>query len=198
VVVLVLIVGVLWVAAERDTPDVLVFGDSLSFQATPDILSVLSADNLEGRVVARPGARIGDAVPWIRKEAGILSRPRVVVLALGTNDALLPADQFLVQWPAIAEKIDEVLELADRGRCVVWVAPAPALASGGDQARQLTDLVRQKAPAVHILDWPAIAQQHSDVYVGDGVHHTAAGRLRFAAAIAQEGVARLCGVGSGD
>jgi hypothetical protein len=123
-------------------------------------------------------------------------RPQVVVLALGTNDALLEADKFLLEWPAIAEEIDEVLELADRGRCVVWVAPA--LPVGSEQAKQVTDRVRQVAPTVHVLDWPAIAQQYGDVYVGDGVHHTEAGRLRFAAAIVQEGVQRLCGVEPGE
>jgi lysophospholipase L1-like esterase len=188
--VLVIIV-VLWMLAQRDVPDVFVFGDSLSFQSTGNIQDLLSANHLEGKVVSKPGARIGDGLPWVRDEVGS-KHPKAVVIALGTNDALLDSERFRQEWPAITMQIDGILELAKDARCIVWVAPV--LAKGSDQANQLTDWVRQKGPAVHILDWPAIAQQHGDVFSGDGVHYTAAGQLRFADAIVRDGVQRLCGL----
>lgn len=186
-----LIAVVLWMLAQQDTPDVFVFGDSLSFQSTGNIQDALSANHLEGKVVSRPGARIGDGLPWVREEVGD-KHPKAVVIALGTNDALLDAARFQQEWPAIAMQIDGILQLADGARCVVWVAPV--LAKGSAQAQQVTDFVRQKGSAVHVLDWPAIAMQNSDVFTGDGVHYTAAGQLRFADAIVREGVQKLCGV----
>jgi lysophospholipase L1-like esterase len=189
-VAVLLIVVVLWMLAQKDVPDVFVFGDSLSFQSTGNIQDLLSANHLEGKVVSKPGARIGDALPWVREEvAG--KRPKAVVIALGTNDALLDAERFRQEWPAITMQIDGILQLAEDARCVVWVAPV--LARGSDQTNQVTEWVRQKGEAVHILDWPAIAQQHADVFSGDGVHYTEAGQLRFADAIVREGVQRLCG-----
>jgi hypothetical protein len=186
-----LIAGVLWMLAQQDTPDVFVFGDSLTFQSTGNIQDVLSDSHLEGKVVAKPGARVGDGLPWVREEVGD-KHPKAIVIALGTNDALLDAERFRQEWPAISLQIDGLLQLADGARCVVWVAPV--LAKGSAQAQQVTDWVRQKGPAVHVLDWPAIAMQHSDVFTGDGVHYTAAGQLRYADAIVREGVQNLCGV----
>jgi hypothetical protein len=189
--VVLLIVVALWVFAQRDAPDVFVFGDSLSFQSTGNIQDLLKSRDLKGKVVSKPGARIGDGLPWVEDEVGG-KHPKAVVIALGTNDALLDSERFRQEWPAITMQIDGILELSKDARCVVWVAPV--LAEGSDQAQQLIDWVRQKGPSVHVLDWPAIAQQHGDVFTGDGVHYTAAGQLRFADAIVREGVQNMCGV----
>jgi lysophospholipase L1-like esterase len=186
-----LIVVVLWIFAQRDSTDIFVFGDSLAFQSTGNIQDLLKSSDLKGKVVSKPGARIGDGLPWVKDEVGD-KHPKAVVIALGTNDALLDTERFRQEWPAISMQIDGILELSKGAGCVVWVAPV--LADGSDQAQQITDWVRRKGPAVHVLDWPAIVQQHGDVFTGDGVHYTAAGQLRFADAIVREGVQRVCGI----
>lgn len=189
---IVLILVVVWVALRGDDPDVIVFGDSLSFQATPEIeQQFVDAGKVDGTVVAKPGARIGDGVEWVADRVGGLREPKVIVIALGTNDAVLDPPEFEQQWPEITGAVDDLLGEASDAPCVVWVAPD--LAGGSDQARRIVDHVRTTSPDVRILDWPAIVGATPGVYVDDGVHHTDGGQQRFAEAIVRTGVLELCG-----
>jgi len=91
-----------------------------------------------------------------------------------------------------------MLSLAQKGKCVVWVAPAITgeHAAGSEHSAKIIEHVRAAAPKVHILDWPADIAGHDDVFVGDGVHQTASGQLRFADAIVRQGVKGMCGFGA--
>jgi lysophospholipase L1-like esterase len=168
------------------TPDltrVLVLGDSNTVLAQQDVEGALRAAGLEPTVSALAGYGLKDLDFWLAELPALLADdPDLVVVALGTNDALDAADA-----AAFRERLDRMMAALGE-RPVVWVAhhegrPEPE----GANARTVNAAVREapvRWPALTVLDLaPLLAADPSPIDVDD-VHFSEAGRPWFAQQLA--------------
>ncbi len=104
----------------------------------------------------------------------------VVVVSLGTSDAGTD--------PAVLRAdVDEVLVLAGRRRCVVWLT----ISHGGPE--ELNDVLEDAArrhPNLELADWAALVEEEPELLAFDGLHGTPDGYERRAELVA--GIARGC------
>ena len=160
---------------------VFVVGDSLTAEAQQEIEDAI-ADSAE--VDGAPGATIAARLDRIREVAR--EEPRVVVVALGTNDGFFGS-------PAPGDDAEATLEALDGVDCVRWIGVA-----GVKGKPALVNVPIAEAVARHrnaeFVDWASVAEQRPEWHQDDGVHHTAAGKAAFAQAIAD--AVRSCGRGA--
>lgn len=168
-----------------DPPLAVVLGDSNTFGSAPEITDALAQAGFTPDVRGISGSGLKDnATDWLPAAAAITpAQPTVVVIALGTNDAVFGAD---VQ--AFAARVEELL--AALGPVpIVWVTHTEGGGGGRDPANEkaVNDVIRG-LPATHpnvtVLDLaPEIAAQ-PDVLGPDEIHYMGDGREWFADKIA--------------
>lgn len=162
----------------RPGAPVRVYGDSITHQ----VGGRLTRLHPQVSVDAYPGRRTLDAAEAVVRDLGRYGVPRVVVMAVGTNDA---------RWPdlfgAVARQVRADVPAGTR---LLWVTayaePWPGWDRVGAEVRAL--------PGVEVVDWAAVSLAARDRgLLVDGVHLSCRGAeawLRLvAAALAREGVA---------
>ena len=158
------------------TGSVTTVGDSLNVGMEPYLDNELRDWDIEHR--NENGRRTDEGVAELRA----LGRgaAQVVVVSLGTNDGGLDAVAF-------RSHVDEVMELAGRGRCVVWTTVA---LDGPDELNAVLEDAARRHPNLELADWAALVEDEPDLLAFDGVHGTSAGYARRAELVA--GIVRRC------
>lgn len=157
-------------AGPEGAPEVFVVGDSLVVESDGSIEEVFADDRLA--VAAERGKGTGWAADRLRRQVRG-GGPDVAIVASGTNDWIGGWDD------GDAEAVDDVLRTLDGVGCGIWVLPASRFA---DVARRIADAAAAH-PGVHVARWDEASAGHPEWYVEDGVHHSEAGRLAYAAFI---------------
>lgn len=166
---------------------VVVVGDSITNEGRVEIAAALGGGH---RVVidGRPGLQIAQQQPTA--EALAATRPAIAIIELGTNDVVSSRD--------VSSSVDDMARMVETfaaSRCIVLVTVDTGLARAGAPARAriLDDSYRALAqgdPRIRLVDVDAIrvASESDPRFVGpflyDGIHPTAAGHARLAAAYA--------------
>lgn len=170
--------------AAATTPDVLVVGDSLTYDATDEIRDAMAAVGFRDVAVVAFG---GTDIAWATEQLRARPEHPIVVLASGTNNT--PGG-----WSAgdRADAATAVQALRSR-RCSTWVLPAsnrhpngrtiPDADAGATVEGIRSGLV---GSGVHRTDWSAAAAGRPDWHRADGVHHTPAGQQAYAALLASD------------
>jgi hypothetical protein len=97
-----------------------------------------------------------------RERAGTL--PHVVIVALGTNWVITPAD------------IRRALAIAGRGRVLVLVTPRESGGGSGRDAQVIRAAGRRHPERIRVADWVRFAAGHGSWFAaGDGIHLGPAG-----------------------
>jgi lysophospholipase L1-like esterase len=171
---------------------VLVLGDSNTVLAQQDVESALRAAGLEPSVHALAGYGLKDLDFWLDALPALLDDdPALVVVALGTNDALEATDA-----AAFRERLDRMMsELGDRS--VVWVAhhegrPEPE----GTNARTVNAAVREapsRWPSLTVVDLAPLLAADASLLDVDAVHFSETGRPWFAQQLAAAASAAVRG-----
>jgi hypothetical protein len=163
---------------------IVVVGDSLTFERIDDLVALLRgagfgpirADGRPGRRCAVDVAMATSGVRVVADARAAGAAPRLWLVALGQNDTdrLAGADA----ERAVAAVLDAI-----GPEPTVWVN----LWTVGDPARwsafnAAIAAAAASRPNVRIADWPAVAADHPEWFVADGLHNTpdgAAARNRF-------------------
>ena len=174
---------------ESGTGDALlvVVGDSITNEGRVEIAARFDRDR---RVVidGRPGYLIGAQQPTAVALAAM--GPSAVIIALGTNDAVYAHDPV-----ASAGDLRRLVDTFGSVSCIVLVTVNTRLPRAGAPARALAlnEAIRSLAagdPRLRVVDVDRVAADaESDAgfvapFLYDGVHPTAAGQARLAAAYA--------------
>jgi GDSL-like Lipase/Acylhydrolase family len=154
-----------------------VIGDSATQGTLPwigDDLAALGWGPM--RLYAFPGVRIpadnpGFAIPTVQTWRAQGFDPRVFVIGLGDNDVGFSQDSV----PKAAAYIDSMLDAIGPGREVLWLNITHPQASWQAAWNAALNQVATRRLNLHIYDWAAVAAQHPDWVVGDGVHLTPTG-----------------------
>lgn len=165
-------------------PLAVVLGDSNIFAATREIEDALAEAGLTPVVRGISGSGLKDnAIDWLPAAGAVVpARPPIVVVALGTNDAVFAPD---VQ--AFQSRLDEFL--AALGPLpVVWVTHTEG-GGGRDPAdeRRVNDVIRAAPtarPNVTVLDLAPLLAARPDLLGEDRMHYSGRGREWFAQRIA--------------
>jgi lysophospholipase L1-like esterase len=165
-------------------PLAVVLGDSNTFLATREIQDALAQSGFSPDVRGISGSGVkDDATDWLPAAGAIApARPLVVVVALGTNDAVYPAD---VQ--AFAARAEELLAALGQVT-VVWVTHTEA-GGGRDPTdeRRVNDVIRALPlthPNVSVLDLAPVLAARPNLLGPDKLHYSGHGREVFAERIA--------------
>jgi len=141
------------------TAPILVYGDSITFQVAERLVALRP----EVAVDAWPGRRTRDAVEALLRDVEGRPAPRVVVMAMGTNDT---------RWP---EQVGALARLAragaPAGTRVLWLTTYAEPWPGWERVNAELAAV----PGVELLDWEganraARADGSSSPLLVDGVH----------------------------
>lgn len=170
-------------------------GDSLTVDSSAQLRARLESRGLRVAGNAFGGTTIGwSASKLIDQTFG--DPPAVAVVASGTNNVV-------GGWDAGDDaELATALQWAAKAPCAVWILPARVRyevvggvrrATVNPATLQMRDRIRSAATAagVHVADWGALAAEHPDWYVPDGIHHTETGRAAYASFIARA-VATFC------
>jgi hypothetical protein len=151
-------------------PKVYVVGDSLVVESEDALRSTFPGDRVA--VTAERGKGTSWAADRLRRQVRG-DEPDVAVVAIGTNDWTGGWDE------RDADAVDDVLRTLDGVACAVWVLPAARFADIGGHIAEAA----AAHPRVHVARWDEASTGHADWYQPDGIHHTAAGNLAYAAFI---------------
>jgi lysophospholipase L1-like esterase len=174
-------------------PLAVVLGDSNTFLAKKELAKAIAAVGLTPDVRGISGSGVRDDLrDWFPAAKAIgRGRPSVVVVALGTNDAVMPEDT-----QAFADRAQLLLQALGPVP-VVWVTHTEA----GDDARSpanekaVNDVIRSLPlthPNVTVLDLAPLIAQEPIVISADGVHYSPdPGREWFAEHVADGAIARV-------
>lgn len=154
-----------------------IIGDSITVQATSNRADEFAAQGQpEGAdlvTVAVAGSRFGDHRPGEHDRVWQQSRPSVLVVALGTNDANALADGWT---PADEVAFRELIDTPSPQTCVVVVLPAVGEQAGAAQLEQfararraMRSIVGERDRSV-VADWGAVIAEHPEYLYRDGVH----------------------------
>lgn len=172
-----------WTGGE---PRVVVFGDSLTFEAqhglatSLDLSERMLSDELVGRglgesVSAYPGADTGDLLP--RADEVPPPGADVAVVALGTNDLRVVDDVTPVDVAAVLSTVDAAVELIDAD-CIAFVGVAEVPAWGLEQhAPRFNAELESRADVFG--DWAQLVDEHPGYLRRDGVHHSLEGSAAY-------------------
>ncbi|HEY5108454.1 MAG TPA: hypothetical protein VII96_02465 [Acidimicrobiales bacterium] len=143
-------------------------GDSILLDVQPELTADVPGISVDGLVSRQFEA--GIAVVQADRAAGTLGK--VLVVELGTNGAVTPADvDAMVQAAAGVTRIVFVNVCVPRA----WTAPDNAV---------LVDGVARHADVAVLADWNALATPHPEWFTADRVHLNPAGATALAALIA--------------
>jgi hypothetical protein len=173
------------------TPRVLVLGDSNVFESAADIDAALRNVGFEPTIHGVPGLGVKQVDPYWSEEVPrrLESDPGVVVVGLGTNDAVEPLDVL-----TFAGRLDQMMELIG-DRPVVWIThvddrPAAPAAAG----RSVNAAIRAaplRWPNLTVLDFTASMAEDPTILRADGLHFSASGMKVYGTAIALAATDRL-------
>jgi len=144
-------------------------GDSVMLDIQPELTADLPGVTVDGLVSRQFEAGIG--VVQADRAAGTLGR--VLVVELGTNGAVTPAD------------VDAMMQAAQGVVRVVFVnVCVPRDWAAGDNAVLAAGVARYPGVAV-LADWNALASPHPEWFTADQVHLNPTGATALAALIAR-------------
>lgn len=173
-----------------DDPKVAVVGDSLVAGAHDSYRWILTTDRWNSSVTGLPGFAVADSQAVVTQIAA--TRPRAILIALGTNDIRHMADgtENMAQFhTAMTVMLASVADIA----CVAWVGvaevngTAPPLtlvdARPGLNAAIREELAKTGQPNRYFADWAAVSTGHPELFNGSGQDHidkTPRGNLSYA------------------
>jgi hypothetical protein len=168
----------------RPTPRVLVLGDSNLFQSGAEVDAALRAVGVQPTLLGVPSAGLKDLDSfWFTKVPGLIAAdPDLVVVALGTNDAVDP--QNLQRFPA---RLDRMMRaLGDRP--VIWVTHVDDRPGAPPSAgRAINAFIRDAVnrwPKLSVLDFAKDIAADPAILQGDGLHFSPVGMHVYALKIA--------------
>jgi hypothetical protein len=145
---------------EKGKPPPLAIGDSVMIAAARRLA------RMGYEVDAREGRFMRHALRILRKRKRRHIRPRLVVVAIGTN------------YPASYAQIREALHLLGPGRVLAMVTPWRSYRALDSSA--IWRAKRRHPHRIRVLDWAAAAAGHSSWFWGDGTHLRPAGARAYA------------------
>src|SRR4051794_34175330 len=145
---------------EKGKPPPLAIGDSVMIAAARRLARI------GYEVDAREGRFMRHALRILRKRKRGHIRPRLVVLAIGTN------------YPATYGEIRRALRLVGPGRVLAMVTPWRSYRALDSSA--IWRAKRRHPHRVRVIDWAAAAAGHSSWFWGDGTHLRPAGARAYA------------------
>ncbi|HEV2360861.1 MAG TPA: SGNH/GDSL hydrolase family protein, partial [Acidimicrobiales bacterium] len=164
-------------------------GDSITVVSESSIVAS-SGDVAEWSFRAHDNYRTDQVAPWL--PGALATHPDLVVIDLGTNDALQNDSHAVGELAAVAAEIS-----AAKVPCVAWttVSEVPDLRAGDGVASEVNAFV-ESLPASHpgwqVEDWWSVSHADPSAMLSpaDGVHPTAAGQAWLGRAYA--GLAAAC------
>jgi lysophospholipase L1-like esterase len=168
-------------------PLAVVLGDSNTFLATREIQKGLLQAGLtpDARGISGSGVK-DDLEDWFPAAKAVgEGHPAVVVIALGTNDTVIPDDV-----SAFASRADQLLQ-AIGDLPVVWVTHTETGTANGHNAaaeKQVNDVIRalpSTHPNVTVLDLAPELARRPNLLGPDKLHYSPSGRVWFADQIAK-------------
>lgn len=174
-------------ACKPPAPLILVVGDSITWQATNEIVARGEKRGYRVMVRAVGGTTTQD---W-HKTTGNLIRdfePDVVIVALGTNNSIdpsFPGFARLADQDPFDVQVAKMLRITSKAPCSTWVEPTenPHRSSTAAATQANVALLREAVPASHRIAWNA--KQSQEPRPGawiqpDGIHLTSTGDAVFA------------------
>ena len=156
----------------RPSRPLTVVGDSLSVLGRKPIRAALAAAGWDVLIDSFPGRTTADQIPALTYAAGDPSR--VVIIELGTNDAIQVEDGRLDRASVMAT-IGQALDLF-QDRCIVWVVPGrDPQANGAEVGAAIGDELSAQAgrrPNLRLADFGAVLLEHPEYLLDDHVHLT--------------------------
>jgi hypothetical protein len=175
----------------QPAPRVLVVGDSNLFQSGADVDTALRSVGVEPTLHGLPGYGVKHFDRyWSREVPRLLETdPDVVVVGLGTNDALESADVL-----AFPDRLDQMMALFG-DRPVIWITHVDERpAAPVDAGRTVNEMIRaapDRWPNLTVLDFTLTMAEDPTILHRDGLHFSAGGRKVYAQEIARAAVDRL-------
>jgi hypothetical protein len=177
-----------YVGGRPGAPQVALWGDSITHEATPRLRSVFEAEYATATwsypgIVVRQAS--GEALSQIDYDP-----PDAFVVELGTNN--------IRAGDVDVDDLGQIHQLADVLRpsgCVVWVNVAttrPELMPLVAELDALLASVPAERPWIHVADWNRVAVVHPE-WFRDGIHQTKAGIEAYAGWLRGQ-TEQLCGV----
>lgn len=152
---------------------VLLFGDSLAYNAANEYRAIAGPAPYFD---FRPHSALQHHEPSITWYANnIPGQIRVMVLALGTNDATLP-----VHSPPVWDRVFDLLDA--KGICTVVLDHRLTRPVDHEWAANM-ETVYAEHPNIKRLPWRDSADAHPEWHLADGIHHTQAGENNYAFAL---------------
>jgi lysophospholipase L1-like esterase len=167
--------GLLKTAKDASKGGALLIGDSISAMN-----EITTACGLRVFNAGVGGARVADWTP-AAADLALLTKPRLVIIALGTNDADRRVSFDLAQWGT------DYQDLIRNTPAQFHILVPPPITGRFDISKDRKRLADQRI-AITTMAGPRIAVASVSDFTGktrDGVHPTAAGRALWRAAIAQ-------------
>lgn len=191
--------AVVWVAATSagDAPvdRVSFLGDSITHNAEADLVEVGAGKAGDVEVVATPGIMTREQLDAAAEVAS--HRPSVVVINLGTNDAVCSLENDFLEVPCrhpqfeirdMRDDLRAMAELFDDPTCVVGVEPTFAT-EAGDEWRLMVD----DGTADGVVAWGPQSRELGEAVLLDGIGHLTATGNQLYAHVLWDAVGTICG-----
>ncbi|MBM3670707.1 MAG: SGNH/GDSL hydrolase family protein [Actinobacteria bacterium] len=165
-----------------DAPRVLVLGDSNLFESAAEVDAALRTVGTEPTLRGVIGFGVSQLDFWREEIAKVLAPQDVVVVGLGTNDAM--NDENVEQFPS---RLDTFMELFG-DRPVIWITHVDVRPGAPvDAGRTVNEHIRAAAerwPNLTVLDFTEYMDADPAILHADALHFSPHGREVYAQAIA--------------
>lgn len=191
--------AVVWVAATSagDEPidRVAFLGDSITHNAEADLVEVGAGKARDVEVVATPGIMTREQLDAAVDVAS--GQPSVVVINLGTNDAVCSLENDFLEVPCrhpefemrdMRDDLRATAEVFDEATCVVGVEPTFAT-EAGDEWRLMVD----DGTADGVVAWGPQSRELGEAVLLDGIGHLTATGNQLYAHVLWDAVGAICG-----
>lgn len=182
-------------AGEAPVGRVAFLGDSITHNAEADLERVGSGKADVVEVVATPGIMTREQLAAAAEVAS--RRPAVVVVNLGTNDAVCSLENDFLEVPCrhpdfeirdMRNELRAMAELFDESTCVVGVEPTFAT-EAGDEWRLMVD----DGTADGVVAWGPQSRELGDAVLLDGIGHLTATGNQLYAHVLWDAIGTICG-----
>lgn len=170
-------------------------GDSITHNAEADLTRVGSGTAGAIDVVATPGIMTREQLAAAADVAA--QRPSVVVINLGTNDAVCSLENDFLEVPCrhpqfeildMRSDLRTMAELFPEDTCVVGVEPTFAVEAGDEWRLMVEDGI-----ADGVVEWGPQSRELGDTVLLDGIGHLTASGNQLYADVLWEAVDTICG-----